>query len=67
MQTTSSAALDAGKHVICTKPFIDNLAQAADVLAAQARSRKQVMVGQSTRCFCAISAPAGALCRRRAG
>ena len=44
-------ALDAGKHVICTKPFIDNLARAADVLAAQARSGKQVMVGQSTRFF----------------
>jgi predicted dehydrogenase len=44
-------ALAAGKHVICTKPFIDNLAQAADVLAAQARSGKQVMVGQSTRFF----------------
>lgn len=44
-------ALDAGKHVICTKPFIDNLARAADVLAAQQRSGKQVMVGQSTRFF----------------
>ena len=44
-------ALDAGKHVICTKPFIDNLSRAADVLAAQVRSGKQVMVGQSTRFF----------------
>ena len=44
-------ALDAGKHVICTKPFIDNLARAADVLGAQERSGKQVMVGQSTRFF----------------
>jgi predicted dehydrogenase len=45
------AALAAGKHVICTKPFIDDLRRGADVLAAQARSGKQVMVGQSTRFF----------------
>lgn len=44
-------ALDAGKHVICTKPFIDNLSRAADVMAAQCNSGKQVMVGQSTRFF----------------
>lgn len=44
-------ALDAGKHVICTKPFIDDLSRAHEVLAAQARSSKQVMVGQSTRFF----------------
>lgn len=44
-------ALAAGKHVICTKPFIDNLSRAADVIAAQQRSGKQVMVGQSTRFF----------------
>ncbi|MCB0082249.1 MAG: Gfo/Idh/MocA family oxidoreductase, partial [Caldilineaceae bacterium] len=44
-------ALDAGKHVICAKPFIDNLEQARAVLAAQQRSGKQVMVGQSTRFF----------------
>jgi predicted dehydrogenase len=37
--------------VICTKPFIDDLGRAHDVLAAQARSGKQVMVGQSTRFF----------------
>ena len=44
-------ALDAGKHVICVKPFIDIVEHARDVLAAQARSGKQVMVGQSTRYF----------------
>ena len=44
-------ALDAGKHVICTKPFIDDLARAAEVLAAQCRSGQAVMVGQSTRFF----------------
>jgi predicted dehydrogenase len=45
------AALAAGKHVICTKPFVDDLSRAADVIAAQKRSGKQVMVGQSTRFF----------------
>lgn len=44
-------ALDAGKHVICTKPFIDNLDRAREILAAQQRSGRQVMVGQSTRSF----------------
>jgi predicted dehydrogenase len=44
-------SLQAGKHVICTKPFLDNLSRARDVLDAQRRSGKQVMVGQSTRFF----------------
>lgn len=44
-------ALEAGKHVICAKPFIDNLEHAQALLAAQQRSGKQVMVGQSTRFF----------------
>jgi predicted dehydrogenase len=44
-------ALQAGKHVICTKPFLDSLTRARDVLEAQRRSGKQVMVGQSTRFF----------------
>jgi predicted dehydrogenase len=44
-------ALDAGKHVICTKPFLNDLTQARDVLAAQQRSGKLVMVGQSSRHF----------------
>lgn len=44
-------ALKAGKHVICTKPFIDNLETAAKVLAAVKKSGRHVMVGQSSRHF----------------
>jgi predicted dehydrogenase len=44
-------SLRAGKHVICTKPFLSDLKQAADVSKAQKDSGKQVMVGQSTRFF----------------
>ncbi|MCB0045529.1 MAG: Gfo/Idh/MocA family oxidoreductase [Caldilineaceae bacterium] len=45
------AALAAGKHVICTKPFIDDLSRARELLDAQVSSGKAVMVGQSTRFF----------------
>jgi predicted dehydrogenase len=44
-------ALAAGKHVICTKPFLDNLGRAREVLEAQRRSGRRVFVGQSTRFF----------------
>jgi predicted dehydrogenase len=44
-------ALDAGKHVICTKPLIDNLADAPALLESAKRSKKHVFVGQSTRFF----------------
>ncbi len=44
-------ALEAGKHVICTKPFLDNLSRGREVLEAQRRSGRQLMVGQSTRYF----------------
>lgn len=44
-------ALQAGKHVICTKPFLNDLSRAKDVLLAQQKSSKQVFVGQSTRFF----------------
>ena len=44
-------ALQAGKHVICTKPFLNDLSQAKEVLAAQKKSGKAVMVGQSSRFF----------------
>ena len=43
--------LQAGKHVICTKPFLNDLSQAKQVLAAQKKSGKAVMVGQSSRFF----------------
>lgn len=44
-------ALSAGKHVICTKPFLNDLSRAKDVLDAQKKSGKHVFVGQSTRFF----------------
>ena len=44
-------SLDAGKHVICTKPLIDNLADARGLIDAQRKSGKHVFVGQSTRFF----------------
>ncbi len=44
-------ALNAGKHVICTKPFLNDLSRAKDVLEAQQKSGKLVFVGQSTRFF----------------
>ncbi len=45
------AALRAGKHVICTKPFLNDLSQAREVLDAQKRNGKSLMVGQSSRFF----------------
>lgn len=44
-------ALRAGKHVICTKPFIDGLARAGELLEAARASGRHVMVGQSSRFF----------------
>jgi predicted dehydrogenase len=44
-------ALQAGKHVICAKPFLNDLSQAKLVLAAQKKSGRAVMVGQSSRFF----------------
>jgi predicted dehydrogenase len=45
------ACLDAGKHVICTKPLIDNLADGKMLLDAAQSAGKHVFVGQSTRFF----------------
>jgi predicted dehydrogenase len=42
-------ALEAGKHVICTKPLLDDLSPGPALLKAQRAAGKQVMVGQSTR------------------
>lgn len=44
-------ALQAGKHVICTKPLLNNLDQAEELRQAQAASGKHVFVGQSSRFF----------------
>jgi predicted dehydrogenase len=44
-------ALQAGKHVICTKPFLDRLDRAGEVLDAARASNRRVMVGQSSRYF----------------
>jgi predicted dehydrogenase len=43
------AALDAGKHVICTKPMVTSLEQAGAVVAAVRRSGRKFMVGQTMR------------------
>ena len=44
-------ALRAGKHVICTKPFLDKLDRAREVLEVARGSNRLVMVGQSSRHF----------------
>jgi predicted dehydrogenase len=44
-------ALQHGKHVVCTKPFIDNLANATELLELSKKSGKKVFVGQSSRFF----------------
>jgi len=44
-------ALRAGKHVICTKPFLDSLEHAREVLDTARETGRHVMVGQSTRFF----------------
>ena len=44
-------ALEAGKHVICTKPFIDRLEDAADLIALGKQTGLRCFVGQSSRFF----------------
>ena len=44
-------ALQAGKHVVCTKPLIDDLGAAKELLALQKQTGKKVFVGQSSRFF----------------
>lgn len=44
-------ALLHGKHVVCTKPFIDNLADANELLELAAKTGKKIFVGQSSRFF----------------
>jgi predicted dehydrogenase len=44
-------ALQANKHVICTKPLIDNLADAKELLDLVKKTGKKLFVGQSSRFF----------------
>ncbi len=44
-------ALLHGKHVVCTKPFIDDLSKANELLQLSVKSGKKVFVGQSSRFF----------------
>jgi len=44
-------AFDAGKDVICTKPFINSMADAKRVLECARRTGRKLLVGQSTRFF----------------
>lgn len=44
-------ALQHGKHVVCTKPFIDDLSKANELLQISKQSGKKVFVGQSSRFF----------------
>lgn len=44
-------AFAAGKHVICTKPLVNSVEGARQVLAAARASDRQLLVGQSTRFF----------------
>jgi predicted dehydrogenase len=44
-------ALQANKHVICTKPLIDNLSKAQELFELQKKTGKKVFVGQSSRFF----------------
>lgn len=44
-------ALEHGKHVVCTKPFIDDLSKAKELLALQEKTGKKIFVGQSSRFF----------------
>jgi predicted dehydrogenase len=44
-------ALQHGKHVVCTKPLMDDLSKAAGLLQLQQQSGKKLFVGQSSRFF----------------
>lgn len=44
-------ALKHGKHVVCTKPFIDDLSRANEIIKVARASGKKIFVGQSSRFF----------------
>jgi len=45
------AALVHGKHVVCTKPFIDDLGAAGRLMELSRKTGKKIFVGQSSRFF----------------
>jgi predicted dehydrogenase len=45
------AAFKAGKDVICTKPLVNNVIDAKKILATARKTRRKLLVGQSTRFF----------------
>jgi predicted dehydrogenase len=44
-------ALEHNKHVVCTKPFIDDLSKANELLKLSASTGRKVFIGQSSRFF----------------
>lgn len=44
-------ALLHGKHVVCAKPFLDDLSQAKELLNISSNTDRRVMIGQSSRFF----------------
>lgn len=44
-------AMEAGKHVLCTKPLLNNFSEALELISLQERTGKKLMVGQSSRFF----------------
>ena len=44
-------ALLHNKHVVCTKPFVDDLSKANELIELQKKTDKKVFVGQSSRFF----------------
>ena len=44
-------ALLHNKHVVCTKPFIDDLSKASELIDLQHKTGKKIFVGQSSRFF----------------
>lgn len=49
--THIAAAFHAGKHVVCTKPVVNTIADAQLVVDAQRATGRRLMVGQSCRFF----------------
>ncbi len=44
-------AMEAGKHVVCTKPLLNDLTMATELIEVSERTGKKLFVGQSSRFF----------------